>query len=266
MKKGGLARRAGFLKQTRADTVSNLTLEAGNFAPLSRNAADSGKVRALVDFYRQYHYDAVGLSTRETQFGFDQWKQAFAGGLPVVAANVFTDQRGKKPAFEPYVIKNDHGNRLGVVGFVSESAWKARKDTATALVYKSPWECGKLIRKAAKKSDHLTVIGEFTQQQAESLIKAYPDIDVVISSGIRTDQPMPFQGSVIVGVPPRGNQANYLDWNFAAVDSATHTRFRTRSQALDGSVLEDSTAAGIIARSKQTPAAQPTAQQGQKGK
>jgi hypothetical protein len=250
VKKGGLARRAGFLAQSRADTVANLTVEAGNFAPVGRAAGDSVKAVALSRFYRKMNYDAVGLSSRETAFGFDFWRSLAKDSLPVLAANVFSDPKAKKPLFKgwkskhvksngQYLIKEDHDQKIGVISFVTPSAWKARKDTSSAVTYRSPYECGDLIKKLRKKCDELVVTGEFTLQEADSFARVFPDVNMIVSSGIRADQLTRQGKTAIVGSSSRGNFANYVEWKPASAD--TNLTFVNKTQVLDSTVPEDST-------------------------
>jgi 2',3'-cyclic-nucleotide 2'-phosphodiesterase (5'-nucleotidase family) len=231
------------------DTVANLTVEAGNFSPQTRTAADSVKTRAITDFYRTMHYDAVALSSREVAFGLDFWKTLAKEGLPVVAANVFKDKRRKKPVFEPYVIKRDHDENLAVVGLVSESAWKSRRDTALGFTWKSPFEMGKVLRKAAKKSDCLAVIGEFTMQEAESLARAFPEVNAVISSGIKADQVVRAGKTLVVGASTRGNVANYLEFKPVVLDTAG--AYVSKAQTLDPTVPEDSLVTRLLGHMKE---------------
>jgi len=232
------------LTQTRADTVASLTVEAGNFAPAGKSRADSLKLRTLGDFYRTSHYDAVGLSSRELSFGVGMWKEAAQSGVPVLAANLFKDKRGKKPVFKPFVIKEDHGSRFGVIGFVSESAWRAHTDSTDRVFFRSPFTQAKLIRKVAKKCDHLTVLGEFTSLEADSLIRLFPDINVVVASGVRADQVSRVGNSLIVGSSTRGNYATYVDWKYTPADTAL--TYENKQQLLDDSVPMDTTVVRML--------------------
>ena len=243
------------MTRARADSVANITVEAGNFAPQSKSRTDSIKVRATTDFYRDLHYDAVGLSSREIGFGIGMWENAAKDGVPVIAANVCKDQRGKKPVFKPYIIKEDHGDRFGIIGFVSSDAWKAYSDTTRKLYLKSPFEMGKLIRKVAKKCDHLTVIGEFTTKDADSLIRMFPEINVVVSSGIKSDQVTKVGNSLIVGSSTRGNYGSYVDWTYAPADTALH--YVNMQQVLDPTVPEDTMVVRLLSKMNETIKAPP---------
>jgi 2',3'-cyclic-nucleotide 2'-phosphodiesterase (5'-nucleotidase family) len=187
-------------------------------------------------------------------FGLAEWKIARENGLPVVAANVFADKALKKSLFAPYVIKEDHGAKLACVGLVSATAWKARQDTATAAWFKSPYDMQKLMTKAAKKSDHLTVIGEFTPHECDSLAGRYPDVDLIVSSGIKSgDRPREVGTTIIVGSQSRGyygNYVEYVDLHNRREDS-TAARYRASTTTLDPNLPEDSTTAKMLERVQQ---------------
>lgn len=102
---------------------------------------------------------------------------------------------------------------------------------------------GKLVHKVAKKSDWLTVIGEFTLPEADSLVKLFPEIDLVVTSGVRTDQPTRVGRSLIIGSQPRGSFANFVELQRPAADSLDYVN---RSQQLDDSVPVDSSEAEVL--------------------
>jgi len=242
--------------------VANLTVEAGNFAPVARSPQDSVKALAFADFYRKMDYDAVGLSSSETAHGFAMWQDLEDQGLPVVAANIFTPPTKKKsffarifggsheePVFRQSVIREDHGERLGVIGFVSEKAWKALPDSGAGFIFRSPYEMETLVRRTASHSDHLTVVGEFSQREADSLARRYPEIDLIVSSGIYTEHPITEGKTVIVGSVARGNNGNYVELLPATED--TTANFVNEVKALDGSVPEDTAIAKLLTDAKQ---------------
>jgi len=240
--------------------VANLTVEAGDFCPATQTYSDTLRVQTFIEFYRLLGYDAVALGAKEIAFGFGTWKDAVKHGVPVLAANVF--KRGNVLTYpQPdealldasrtsprgfngqYYVRNDHGYRLGVIGFVSRSAWKARKDTLAALTFKSPFEMQDLVEEVAGNCDHLTVLGEFTLQEAESLARVMPEINLIVASNIKIDQQQKQGRTVIIGLPPRGNNGNYLEWNLANRDSV---EVLSKTVSLDTGAKEDSTIAGML--------------------
>lgn len=207
------------------------------------------------------NYDAVALGSKELGFSLDYWKTEARNGLPVLAANVFnksnvlTYPKPNEPLFQTrqsnrrmdngqFFIRDDHDLRLGVIGFISSTAWKARKDTTSSLVFESPFEMRDLVQEVAGNCDLLTVLGEFTMQEADSLVKLMPEINLIVASNIRVDQSQREGKAMIVGAQPRGNNGNYLEWNLANRDS---TDVLSKAVSLDDGALVDSTIAKMLA-------------------
>jgi len=202
------------------------------------------KAVAMLGFFQMEHYDAVTLSSRETQRGFAMWEQAAQGGAPIVVANLFKDPRGKLPVFTPHVIKKDGGRNLAVIGLISESAWNSRADTSATYVFKSPLAMGRVIKRVAKKSDHLTVLGEFTTAEADTLVSHFPEIDLVVSSGIKSAERARLVGnSVIIGSANRGYYGNYIDFS---LDSSDSTHFHPEIKTLDESIPVDTAVQNFV--------------------
>jgi 2',3'-cyclic-nucleotide 2'-phosphodiesterase (5'-nucleotidase family) len=257
--KGGLARRAGFFAETAADSVIPVRVDAGNFAPPGVMRADSLKLELLMDFFRHSGYDAVTLASREMSFGLEIWRTLEKRHAPVLAANLFADAKMNKPLFGGWkeknrrsngqvMIRQERGGRVGLIGFVSDAAWRARRDTAAAVTFRSPWDCGELVRKARGQCDVLLLSGEFSRQEAESLAAAFPETDLIITSGVRADQLWHHGRTAIVGVPSRGYVANYLQWDPLLADSL-HPLLN-KSQVLDSTVRSDAEWARKVSQTK----------------
>jgi hypothetical protein len=206
------------------------------------------KTKTYLDFYKYVHYDGVGLSSRETAMGISQWEDFDKQGYPILAANLFVEAKGgflhlskvQKPLFKQYLIKQDHGERLGVIAFVSDAAWKAAaKDSTQKVIYQSPFACGKLIKKVAKQCDHLTVTGEFTKPEVDSLVRVFPEIKLVLTSSTdNAGMAIPVgKSAVVIGSGTRGYTGNYVDWNFSKPD--TVNPYTPANLSLDGAHGED---------------------------
>jgi hypothetical protein len=253
------------------DTAANLTVDAGRFCGVATlpygalGVNDTVKARAFIEFFKQLHYDAVALGSSEMAYGLDFWKAEARGGLPVLAANllykgnVLTYPKPDRPVFQTaqpqhrsdngqYVIREQNGVRLGVIGFLSQSAWKAAKDSTSPVSFHSPFEMHSLVRDVAGQCDHLTVVGDFTLQEADSLTRVMPEINLVVASNIRIDQSQRRSHAVIVGLPPRGNTGNYVEWNLAMRDSADAT---SRTVSLETGAPEDTSIARLLVQVKE---------------
>jgi 2',3'-cyclic-nucleotide 2'-phosphodiesterase (5'-nucleotidase family) len=255
--RGGLARRAGVFQQERWDSLPVLTVDAGSFSPAGQSVVDSVKARAAAEIFRRIGYDGIALSGRELAFGLQLWQNLARDSVPILAANLFVDAQGNTPVFpSSFRLFKRCGRKMGVLGLVSDSAWTARIDTQTAIIFRSPFLMLAQIRKAAGKCDHLTVLGEFTFAEAESLAHAVPEISTIVSSGLRYDNTEQIGRTVIIGAAPRGGTASFIEWYFA--DDEIKPHFGSRAIALLDVVPSDSTITRLVGqigeRVQQAPA------------
>lgn len=190
----------------------------------------------LLNFYQQEHYDAVTLGEQELNTPISTWIAARDNGLPIIAANLFYGERAKKPVFEPYKWFERAGVRMAVVGLIPERAMKLAADST--LKVQSPYEQQKLMRKLNKRTDHLTIIGDFTKEEAESLAMAYPFVDLIVSSNPLVFKQENFGTTVLAACGGKGYYGDYMQM---PVERADSTSVRAVRETLDVKIAADST-------------------------
>jgi 2',3'-cyclic-nucleotide 2'-phosphodiesterase (5'-nucleotidase family) len=165
--------------------------------------------------------------------------------LSVVCANL-CDRKTGKPVFSPYLLKKDHGVTFGVVGLLSANAAPSLGQDSLRYEIRSPYDYAKKwIKKAARKSDHLTVIGDFAKDEIDSLLNTYPQIDVLLTSATsQGDRPVEHGKALVIGAQQKGYSGNYIDWTLAAPD--TIATFVAHNEALDGRFPDDSLVVSIL--------------------
>jgi 2',3'-cyclic-nucleotide 2'-phosphodiesterase (5'-nucleotidase family) len=188
----------------------------------------------------------VTLSRSEFSHDLDYWKAAADSGLPIVVANLFYDSKGRKPVFDQYYIKTENGVRLGVIGFASRGGFDQLQNR-DSLNFVSPFDMKKLVRKVAKKSDHLTLMGDFAKFEADSLAKLYPEADLILAGGLNSNQPIEVGETLIMGTPSKGYYGDYVDWKF--VKSDTLKPFDAKHVTLDAKVQEDAKMQSLLKKS-----------------
>jgi hypothetical protein len=232
--RGGLPRRAAFLAKETPDSLLTIIVDAGNFSPPGTTVADSVKARATAEILRMIGYDGMALGSREMALGVGMWLQAAHDSLPILAANLFADDRFRRPLLStPFVVKRHAGQNIVIMGLVSDSAWKTCPD-CRSVFWKDPFRMISELRKAAGKGDFLTVIGEFTHAEAESLARAAPEISMIVSSGLVYDEGELVSRSVLAGTTPHGLNANVVDCFRPQRGQPPH--FVSHVQSLDESV------------------------------
>jgi 2',3'-cyclic-nucleotide 2'-phosphodiesterase (5'-nucleotidase family) len=241
-----LARRASFLQETRLDDRANLTVDFGNFAERQSARDAAQKNETLARNYQAAKYDANGIARRELEMGVDSLiRFSHREDLPIVCANL-CDRKNGKPVFPPYLLKKDHGVTFGVVGLLSDKAATSLGEDTLRYEIRSPYDYAKKwIKKAARKSDHLTVMGDFGKDEIDSLLNTYPQIDVLLTSASpQGDRPVEHGKTLVIGAQQKGYSGNYIDWTLAAPD--TMATFVARNEALDGRFPDDSLVVSIL--------------------
>ena len=191
-------------------------------------------------------YDAIGIGKNELGMRIDSLISFVEREqLPIICANL-CDRKTHKPIFQPYMIKKDHNVRMGIVGLLSTVRISAmgpdtsRYEIRSAYTYARKW-----IWKAAKKSDHLTVIGDFGKDEIDSLLNRYPEIDLLLTlSSPKGDRPIEHGNTLVLGAQHKGYYGNYIDWTLASPD--TVRPFTTKKETLDKRFPNDSLVVSIL--------------------
>ena len=226
------------------DTIPTLTVDAGNFATTAIDAEATPRREILMSFYERENYDAITLGEMELNNPIDTWIAARDNGMPIIAANLFKGKRSKKPLFEPYRWYERGGVRMSVVGLIPERAAMKSPDSLDINV-KSPFEMQKLMRKLHKRSDQMTVIGDFTPDEAKSLVMAYPFIDVIISSSQTVFRTEKIGRTILAACGSKGYYGDYVQ---LAVERDDSSNVETVRETLDIKIPADSTYEKEIAR------------------
>ncbi len=222
-----------------------MVVEAGNFATPANDAEAVPRRDIMLEFYHNEQYDAVTLGEQELLNPITTWIAARDNGLPVVAANLYYGERAKKPLFEPYKWYERGGVRMAVVGLIPQRA-AANLPDSLGIKITSPFEQQKMMRKLNKRTDHMTVIGDFTPEEAESLVMAYPFIDLIITSNEKVFRQSNIGTTVLAACGGKGYYGDYLQMPVERQDSTGVNSFR---ETLDVKVPADTMYEAKIARS-----------------
>jgi 5'-nucleotidase len=129
---GGAAYLAAYIKQARAEVPYSLTVHAGDIVGASPPVSALLQDEPTIDFLNQLGVDVGTIGNHEFDEGVAELKRLLNGGshpvtgeweganFPHVLANVVDEQTGET-LFDPYLIINVNGARIGFTGAVLES-------------------------------------------------------------------------------------------------------------------------------------------------
>ena len=187
-KDGGVARRATLIKQLKKKNPNTLVIDSGRF--FAGGVTDEYTQSTELDLRRSeidlkamelIRYDAVGISDDEFNFGKDfLQKNVEKTKLSFISCNL------KMPEVSPYIIKEIAGLRLGIIGLTPLSAAQKSQGTQISVPRDALQQAIDELKK--QKVDLLILLSALEEQESLSLIKAFPQISILILSRSHTKE------------------------------------------------------------------------------
>lgn len=210
-------------------------MDAGNY--VDRAAGGNGcsnKCQFMVTSYKDLHYDVLNIGKQEVWMGFETLNAMLdtTKNTQFVSANLI-DRATRKPLTHPTVIK-DYGNlRVGLIGLLNETDFPKGSTLidSTHLEVQPALEAAKKYLPALiRKTDAVVVLCELGSGAIDTLVKQFPEIDVVISTGAlrQGESPMVIGKTHVVGTGTSGYNGHYvtLEFNPAWTDSLGFAQFQ----------------------------------------
>lgn len=190
-KEMGFAKLAGIIDQYRASNPNTLLLDDGDtvhgttFATLVNG-------ESIVKVINKLRYDAMVPGNHEFNYG---WKHLVELSkeiqFPVLSANI--KQTDGKRLFEPYVIKEVDGVKIGIIGLTTpETAYKTNPKNVEGIQFTDPAaEAKAAVDEIRSKVDVVVVLGHLGQDASSKdtslkVVKEVPGIDIFIDGHSHT--------------------------------------------------------------------------------
>lgn len=218
---GGLSRRATLIA-TKED-APELLVDAGNFsAKRPGNAYDEFKLDTLLRVYDLLGYSALNVGPLEFNRGKAQLLAlAERAGNRLISANVVDE--GDQLVLPPYTIAEVEGLKVGIVGLITEQFRPNADNPSDTLKTTDPVAALEAVwDEVRKKSDVQVLLSQLRDDEVSQIIKAFPEIDVVIGGpGWRQgEQSKPWEenGVVMAKVGIRGRHIGEVTLDLDATD------------------------------------------------
>lgn len=188
--KGGLVRRATFLKEFRKDNPDVLLFDSGDFSQgTPYYNMFQGEVE--VELMNEMKYDAMTIGNHEFDFGLENMARLFKmAKFPVVCANYDVDATVLKGLVEPYTIIKRDGVRIGVLGLGYPLEGMVQANKCEGVIFKDPIETANevaAILKNKEKCDVVICLSHLgVQYDKKELIPNIRNIDIVLGGHSHT--------------------------------------------------------------------------------
>lgn len=202
----GLAKIATLIKQVRAAEKNVLLLDSGDTiqgTPLAHYFAriETSKRDPTIAVMNALRFDAAAVGNHEFNFGLaNLWKAKGEAKFSILAANVEQTYATGVKHFQPYVIRNVGGVRVGIVGMVTPGIprWEVPANYAGYKFLPIVETAKRILPEIRKKADLLVVIAHTGlgpdpgdaqgtrneeirgENAAWALAAACPEIDVIL--------------------------------------------------------------------------------------
>ncbi len=186
---GGLARKATIIEQIKQENINPLILDAGNLF-FKKDIIEPGitietaKINAdiILKSFNKIGCDAFSPGPKDFAAGKDfLLRLERRSKFPFISSNLAYSNN--KLMFDPYVVKNINGNKIGIIGLTS-------KFESEELVILDPIQSLKLIfEEVSNKSDLIVLLLHADTKDEQLLTQIYQanlPIDMILRSGART--------------------------------------------------------------------------------
>lgn len=214
--KGGLSRRADFLKSLRAEGWPVMAIDAG-LIPSGYGFQEELKFDMAINAFYLMGYSAIGISQNELRFPAHYLLKYTVPPSPTEKSLFVSANIGVYDFLElytqPYKVIEQNGIRIGVTSVVDTSSLSSLDEK---IKTKQPDERlnAILVDLKQEECDHLILIAHGSEKFVEDLIADFPDFDVVITGDSPTTPPLEPRrtenGQFIIEVGEKGKYAVVL--------------------------------------------------------
>ena len=156
--KGGMLRRAAFIKQQREEHKDLLLFDSGDFSqgtPYYNLFKGEVEVRLM----NQMGYDAGTIGNHEFDFGLDNMARLFKlAQYPIVCANYDVQGTVLEGLVKPYVVIERDGVRIGVFGLGAQLDGRVAKENYGNVKFKDPVAEGQRVADILKNQENCDLV------------------------------------------------------------------------------------------------------------
>ncbi|MBI4620727.1 MAG: hypothetical protein HY739_11295 [Desulfobacterales bacterium] len=180
-------------------------------------------------------------------------KKAESAKFPFLSANLIDKNTGK-PLFQPYIIKDINGLKVGILGLVTPDIQsRFSKDTSSNLAVKDPFETAKTLVSELKGKTHLIIaLTHLGLLSDKELAKRIPEIDIIIGGHdkVKLDSPIIINNTLILQAYKEGQYLGILDLtlhnNVKAEDFIKKATYKNVILPLGDNIKDDAEISDLI--------------------
>jgi 2',3'-cyclic-nucleotide 2'-phosphodiesterase (5'-nucleotidase family) len=184
---GGLPRRSHFIKTIREEVKNLLIIDAGDALSLSYFTQSSEREKAkrraefVLRLYEILGYHVLNIGDTDLGLGIAFLKALQKKSkIPFLSANLKEKNTGK-PVFEPYLVKEEAGVTIGIIGLVTTEISPLIQKELKGYFIENPIRAAReTINRFMPSCDYFIALAHLSLLEIESLAKGDPRISIII--------------------------------------------------------------------------------------
>jgi len=173
------------------------------------------KARLIIESFNLMGYNALGIGDDDLTLGKEFLLEISKKvNFPLLSSNIF-DEASEKLLFQPYIIKQINGLRIGVFSLLSPDLFLGQSDPRRkGIVVRPAVEVAqKMVKELQPKTDMIILLSHLSYQKDVELAQTVPGIHLIVGShtGMNLVYPQILKNSVILQTSPKGMSAGRLD-------------------------------------------------------
>ena len=184
---GGLSRRSHYVNTVRDEGNKILILDGGDALAIGQpaNEREREKARKRAEFilkiYGKMGYDAVNVGDTDLVLGLEYLRTLHKHSvIPFLSANLREKKTGKT-VFKPYLIKEVHGLKVGIIGLVTQDIQPSVLNEREGYFVEDPVKAATdTIKGALLDCDIIIALVHLNHSEIESFAQKVPKILIII--------------------------------------------------------------------------------------
>ena len=176
-------------------------------------AAD--KAHLIIGSLSLMGYDALGIGDDDLTLGKEFLLEiSKKANFPFLSSNIY-DEASDKPLFQPYLIKEINGLRIGIFSLLSPDLFLGQSDPRRkGIVVRPPAEIAQaMVKEIQPKADLIILLSHLSYRKDMELAQTLSGIHLIAGShdGLNLVNPPVIKNTIILQGPPKGMYAARLD-------------------------------------------------------
>ena len=197
------------MKEIRENKKGILVLDVGDLLfkkfsnPIPENELNgvTQKANLIIDSFNLMGYDAMGIGEDDLNLGKEFLvKVSKRANFPFLSSNLFDEETGK-PLFQPYLLKEINGFRIGIFSLLSQDFFLGPSDPRRkGIIVRPPIEIVQnMVRELQPKTDLIILLSHLGYPKDVDIAQSIPGIHVIVGghSGVNLTNPPTFGNTLI---------------------------------------------------------------------